>query len=399
MMSSKIRRLVEWNVDILTGLLKEIVVRRASSNDGASNNISNPDELTIESRTPLEEVEEIISLPDFNAKAHARQPARDDITLPDTVTEQLHSYVGNIAAMYNNCPFHNFEHASHVTMSVVKLLSRIVAPSDVEADGKSLHDHTYGITSDPLTQFACIFSALIHDVGHSGVPNAQLIKENALIANHYSGKSVAEQNSIDLAWHLLMDDSYADLRSVIFTTQDELKRFRQLVVNSVMATDIVDKELKTLRNARWVKAFSDDADCGTLRASQQDAINRKATIVIEHLIQASDVAHTMQHWHIYRKWNERFFNECYAAYQEGCAEKDPTDGWYQGELGFFDFYIIPLAKKLKDCGVFGVSSDEYLNYAEQNRKEWERKGKEVVAEMVASLEEAEASAAAGKTML
>jgi len=399
MMSSKIRRLVEWNVDILTGLLKEIVVRRASSNDGASNNISNPDELTIESRTPLEEVEEIISLPDFNAKAHARQPARDDITLPDTVTEQLHSYVGNIAAMYNNCPFHNFEHASHVTMSVVKLLSRIVAPSDVEADGKSLHDHTYGITSDPLTQFACIFSALIHDVGHSGVPNAQLIKENALIANHYSGKSVAEQNSIDLAWHLLMDDSYADLRSVIFTTQDELKRFRQLVVNSVMATDIVDKELKTLRNARWVKAFSDDADCGTLRASQQDAINRKATIVIEHLIQASDVAHTMQHWHIYRKWNERFFNECYAAYQEGRAEKDPTDGWYQGELGFFDFYIIPLAKKLKDCGVFGVSSDEYLNYAEQNRKEWERKGKEVVAEMVASLEEAEASAAAGKTML
>ena len=28
------------------------------------------------------------------------------------------------------------------------------------------------------------------------------------------------------------------------------------------------------------------------------------------------------------------------------------------EIGFFDFYIIPLAKKLKDCGVFGVSSDE-----------------------------------------
>jgi hypothetical protein len=32
--------------------------------------------------------------------------------------------------------------------------------------------------------------------------------------------------------------------------------------------------------------------------------------------------------------------------------------WYKGEIGFLDFYIIPLAKKLKDCGVFGVSSDE-----------------------------------------
>lgn len=42
------------------------------------------------------------------------------------------------------------EHASHVTMSVTKLLSRIVAPSDLDlGDGRrvnsqSLHDHTYG---------------------------------------------------------------------------------------------------------------------------------------------------------------------------------------------------------------------------------------------------------------
>jgi len=56
---------------------------------------------------------------------------------------------------------------------------------------------------------------------------------------------------------------------------------------------------------------------------------------------------------------------------------------YKGEIGFFDFYIIPLAKKLKDCGVFGVSSDEYLNYAIRNREEWSRKGEAVTAEMVA----------------
>ena len=43
---------------------------------------------------------------------------------------------------------------------------------------------------------------------------------------------------------------------------------------------------------------------------------------------------------------------------------------------------IPLAKKLKDCGVFGVSSGEYLNYAMKNREEWVSRGKEVVAEMM-----------------
>ena len=93
----------------------------------------------------------------------------------------------------------------------------------------------------------------------------------------------------------------------------------------------------------------------------------------------------MQHWHVYRKWNERFFRECYAAYKAGRADKDPSEGWYKGEIGFFDFYIIPLAKKLKNCGVFGKSSDEYLNYAKSNREEWESRGEEMVAEMMASI--------------
>ena len=51
-------------------------------------------------------------------------------------------------------------------------------------------------------------------------------------------------------------------------------------------------------------------------------------------------------------------------------------------VGFFDFYIIPLTQKLKDCGVFGVSSGEYLDYAKKNRAQWEAQGEEVVAQMV-----------------
>lgn len=94
-----------------------------------------------------------------------------------------------------------------------------------------------------------------------------------------------------------------------------------------------------------------------------------------------------QHWHVYKKWNSRLFEELYRAYKEGRAEKDPSETWYQGELGFFDFYIIPLAKKLKECGVFGVSSDEYLTYAMQNRREWEMKGQEMVEEYKAKCQD------------
>ena len=59
-----------------------------------------------------------------------------------------------------------------------------------------------------------------------------------------------------------------------------------------MATDIFDPELKALRNDRWAEAFSGSDDPGI--------IDLKATIVIEHIIQAADIAHTMQHWHVYQ---------------------------------------------------------------------------------------------------
>jgi hypothetical protein len=61
-------------------------------------------------------------------------------------------------------------------MSMVKMLGRIVSSREIEEkeddrakSASMLHKQTYGIASDPLTHFACIFSALIHDLDHPGV--------------------------------------------------------------------------------------------------------------------------------------------------------------------------------------------------------------------------------------
>ena len=68
----------------------------------------------------------------------------------------------------------------------------------------------------------------------------------------------------------------------------------------------------------------------------------------------------------------------YQAFEAGRLESDPSVKWYEGEIGFFDFYIIPLAKKLGTCGVFGVSSHECLDYAQKNRERWELEGESLV---------------------
>jgi class 3 adenylate cyclase len=388
---AKKQRLISFNADALLRVIKQIVARRETPTPARTSFLA-------EYRTPiwknkgtapLAEVVEVIQLPHDNQATIHVDP--NSLALDPKIIELVHEYVAFLADMYPDNPFHNFEHASHVTMSVTKLLSRIVAPSDMDFTDNAqasakLHDHTYGITSDPLTQFACVLSALIHDVDHPGVSNATLVAEDNKLMKMYGDKSLAEQNSVDQAWDLLMTEEYHPLVAVLCRDDSELSRLRQLVVNSVMATDIMDPDLKKLRNGRWEKAFhntnleNDD--------TSRKAVNRKATIVIEHLIQASDVAHTMQHWNVYTKWNARLFKEMYKAHLEGrSGAKDPSEFWAKGEIGFFDFYIIPLAKKLKDCGVFGVSSDEYLQYAISNRNEWEEKGQVMTQRLIQEVRE------------
>jgi hypothetical protein len=54
-----------------------------------------------------------------------------------------------------------------------------------------------------------------------------------------------------------------------------------------MATDIFDPDMKKLRDSRWKKAFSQNP--------AEDETDLKATIVIEHIIQAADVGVSV--WH------------------------------------------------------------------------------------------------------
>ncbi|GAX15863.1 hypothetical protein FisN_2Lu430 [Fistulifera solaris] len=208
----KLRRLVDWNSDVLARLLRQIVAHRnAIKKLRGTVSSSTPAKLEIKSGgTVIDEVKEIIELPEYDPLAAQYQEDPQSIDLGEAAQKQLRDYVMLVATFYRDNPFHNFEHASHVTMSVVKLLSRIIAPD----------------------------------------------------------------------------------------------------------------------------------------------------------------------------WNERLFHEMYDAWRNGRSEKDPSEFWYNGEIGFFDFYIIPLAKKLKECGVFGVSSDEYLNYAQKNRAEWEAQGHQVVEKLV-----------------
>jgi hypothetical protein len=69
---------------------------------------------------PVDEVKEIVQLPGFLKRKFGD---REDIEIDRKVLEQLKAFVTEVALLYGFNPFHNFEHACHVTMSVGKLMS------------------------------------------------------------------------------------------------------------------------------------------------------------------------------------------------------------------------------------------------------------------------------------
>jgi hypothetical protein len=183
----KEQRLVDWNCELLLPMLKKIVARRRVKNKrrtapSAHQNerIRKREAAITNKRNLLGELVEVIPLPPFDAMGAKAELDFESIDLGENIASELRAFISLIASMYRDeNPFHNWEHASHVTMSVYKLLARIVAadsvldmhkdavesPSDVAG---LVHEYTYGIASDPLAQFAVVLSALIHDVDHRG---------------------------------------------------------------------------------------------------------------------------------------------------------------------------------------------------------------------------------------
>lgn len=106
----KTQRLVDWNKDLLLRYLKLIVSRREKLGLADICEDWNGIDFSI---NVFDEVAEIVSLPQFSEISTAENEVA---SIELEVEQQLFDYVACIARMYRSNHFHNFDHASHVTM-------------------------------------------------------------------------------------------------------------------------------------------------------------------------------------------------------------------------------------------------------------------------------------------
>jgi Adenylate and Guanylate cyclase catalytic domain len=99
LLNDKTIRLIDWNVDILLQCLKRIQIRRMASGTKMQEVPVYLLDKSCDGRATIQEVAEIISLPEFDAAVVKNESEFMSATIDDDVREQLREYICNIATM------------------------------------------------------------------------------------------------------------------------------------------------------------------------------------------------------------------------------------------------------------------------------------------------------------
>ena len=389
--------LVDQNTAILLRYLRAIYAKRLVSKKKQILDVTSSWERNDEmGRSIIEEARESIQATSFDFSASMDGVDPSLVQISQEVQSKLRNYVASIGAAHRReNHFHNFQYASHTVLVLDQMIKTMTSSSNILQSGfdgaprskgeiaRELDSRTFSISSEPIIQFAILLSALIHDVDHMGVSNQQLVKNGSPLSTSYKKRCISEQNSVDISWWLLMKEDFDDLRSSIYSNASERRQFRQVLVNSVIATDVSDSKMKQHRESNWKKAFAENTKSKRRNfVDPHEKRNLQVTSIVECLMQVADSSFRNQSYGLYKKWNERLFEESLTAYHAGQLEVNPAMHWYKSELEHFDDFFIPLVSRIVGTGLFGGSGDSYLMQAIKNRDAWNSEGEELVREMV-----------------
>jgi hypothetical protein len=287
------------------------------------------------------------------------------------VKKQLRDYVAQVADNYHSVPFHSFRHAAQVYFNASHL-----------AELASSHPGTWSMSS--AHAFCLLFSALIHDLDHRGITNSQMIKEDYHgLFTKYPDGSLAEHNSVDVAFAFLNESKYEELRksiatlnlgpsssatSLVYSThQNDLSSFTSLVTTLVLSTDIMNPERTASCRTKWNEAFHPQ---NMIEVQPSENTSKKDEVILEHLLQLADIGHCTQRWETMILWNKRLLAELIIASKQGKGV-DPSGGWFDGQMTFCSSYVIPLTERIRLGGIFSSTMSKiFLEGALRNKSRW-----------------------------
>ncbi|XP_067915032.1 cGMP-inhibited 3',5'-cyclic phosphodiesterase 3A isoform X2 [Heterodontus francisci] len=235
---------------------------------------------------------------------------------------------------YRDIPYHNRIHATDVLHAVWYLTTQPVpglqttmsdhgSMSDSDSDSGITHGHmgyaiskTYSVTEDrygcvianvpALELMALYVAAAMHDYDHPGRTNAFLVATSAPQAVLYNDRSVLENHHAASAWNLFM--SQQEYNFLVNLDHVEFKRFRFLVIEAILATDL-KKHFDFL--AEFNAKVNEEVGPGIDWANENDRL-----LVCQMCIKLADINGPAKCKELHLKWTEGIVNEFYEQGDE-----------------------------------------------------------------------------------
>ncbi|XP_078091448.1 cGMP-inhibited 3',5'-cyclic phosphodiesterase 3A [Mustelus asterias] len=235
---------------------------------------------------------------------------------------------------YRDIPYHNRIHATDVLHAVWYLTTQPVpglqttmsdhgSMSDSDSDSGITHGHmgyatskTYSVTEHrygcvianvpALELMALYVAAAMHDYDHPGRTNAFLVATSAPQAVLYNDRSVLENHHAASAWNLFM--SQPDYNFLTNLDHVEFKRFRFLVIEAILATDL-KKHFDFL--AEFNAKVNEEVGPGIDWANENDRL-----LVCQMCIKLADINGPAKCKELHLKWTEGIVNEFYEQVSE-----------------------------------------------------------------------------------
>ena len=101
------QRLVDWMTDLLLDHIKKVVYSRSHTKNKATDKSKGPTYFPEEGMTCMDEVKDIIEMPNYNAKLSDINQNYRRVIVPEAVVKNLREYVAAVASGYRENPFHN----------------------------------------------------------------------------------------------------------------------------------------------------------------------------------------------------------------------------------------------------------------------------------------------------
>uniref|UniRef100_A0A3Q2P569 Phosphodiesterase n=1 Tax=Fundulus heteroclitus TaxID=8078 RepID=A0A3Q2P569_FUNHE len=168
----------------------------------------------------------------------------------------------------------------------------------------SVPEDGYGCLSGlipALELMALYVAAAMHDYDHPGRTNAFLVATSAPQAVLYNDRSVLENHHAASAWNLFM--SHSEYNFLVNLDHVEFKRFRFLVIEAILATDL-KKHFDFL--AEFNAKVGDDPSTGIDWSNENDRL-----LVCQMCIKLADINGPLKCKDLHLQWTEGIVNEFY----------------------------------------------------------------------------------------